>query len=161
MSIGATCSGSVRIAHSSLDGLVGNLDFLVAGRPVLLRDDCQSSKFLELIIGGGGAATESINGLRSGVVAQCGSAQRTGSCTTQCTPQHSHKPSPACRLSPCESVGCAGEGRNRLVIEEVTAQWPNRCRVVDGDTRALDQEVGSHVVLMLEAAVVRTHRVRC
>ncbi len=50
-------------------------------------------------------------------------------------------------------MGCAGEGGILLVIEEVTAQCPNRCRGVDGDTRALNLEVGSHVVL--EAAVNR------
>jgi hypothetical protein len=67
VSIGAACSGSVRLANSSL--MACNLHFLIPGRPVLLRDDGQSSKLLELIIGhqaGGGAATESINGLRSG-----------------------------------------------------------------------------------------------
>ncbi len=98
------------------------------------------------------------------MVAQCGSAQRTGSCTTQCTPQHHVNRRLLAVLSPCESVGCAGEGGILLAIEEVTevtAQCPNRCRGVDGDTRALDQEVASHVVLVLEAAVVRTHRARC
>jgi hypothetical protein len=34
-------SGSVRLAHSSLDGLVGNLHFLIPGRPVLLRPEVE------------------------------------------------------------------------------------------------------------------------
>ncbi len=59
VSIGAACSSSVRLARSSLDGLVGNLHFLIPGRPVLIRDDGKSSKLLERIIGhqaGGEAA---------------------------------------------------------------------------------------------------------
>jgi hypothetical protein len=147
--IGAACSGSVRLAHSSVDGLVGNLHFLVAGRPVLLRDDGQSSKLLELIIGhqaGGGAATESINGLQSG--GRHSAAQRN---TQVFVPFSIHV-----NLRLLAVYLLANQWAARERVESCSLI---RCRVDDGDKRALDQEVGSHVIL--EAAVVRTHRVRC
>ncbi len=128
MSIGAACSGSVTLARSSFDGLVGNLHFLVAGRPILLRDDGQSSKLLELIISrqtGGGAATESINGLRSG--GRHSAAQRNAQVLVRLgVPLSIHVNLRLLAVYLLANQWAAGEGGILLVIEEVTAQSVQR-----------------------------------